>query len=45
MPGTISVSTRYDKARASWIEVADTGPGIKDEDKSRDIRPIFHKKP
>jgi two-component system nitrogen regulation sensor histidine kinase NtrY len=43
-PGTISVGTYYDKGRGSVrIELADTGCGIKDEDKSRVFDPYFTK--
>ena len=43
-PGTISVETHYDKARgAVRIETGDTGPGIRDEDKSRIFDPYFTK--
>ncbi len=45
-PGTISVETRYDKDRgAVRIELGDTGPGIRDEDKSRVFDPYFTKNP
>jgi two-component system nitrogen regulation sensor histidine kinase NtrY len=40
--GTITVSTRYDRMRnAVHIEVADTGAGIRDEDKGRVFDPYF----
>ncbi len=42
--GTISAGTRYDKAKSIVrIELSDTGPGIKDEDKSRVFDPYFTK--
>ena len=44
--GTISLLTRYDKGRgAVWIELADTGPGIRDEDKARVFDPYFTRNP
>ena len=43
-PGRISVETQYDKGRGTVrIELADTGCGIKDEDKSRVFDPYFTK--
>ena len=42
--GTISAGTRYDNAKGIVrIELSDTGPGIKDEDKSRVFDPYFTK--
>jgi two-component system nitrogen regulation sensor histidine kinase NtrY len=41
-PGTIEVKTRYDRNRGMIrIEVADTGPGVDDEDKLRIFDPYF----
>ena len=40
-PGTIEVTSRYDRSRGMIrIEVADTGPGVEDEDKERISTPI-----
>ncbi len=40
--GTISASTHHDRARGIVrVELADTGPGIRDEDKSRVFDPYF----
>jgi signal transduction histidine kinase len=41
-PGTIEVTSRYDRSRGMIrIEVADTGPGVEDEDKERIFDPYF----
>jgi len=41
-PGAIEVTTRYDRNRGMIrIEVADTGPGVDDEDKLRIFDPYF----
>ena len=41
-PGAIEVTTRYDRNRGTIrIEVADTGPGVDDEDKLRIFDPYF----
>ncbi len=41
-PGTIEMTTRYDRSRGMIrIEVADTGPGVEDEDKERIFDPYF----
>ncbi|MGD0229003.1 MAG: ATP-binding protein [Syntrophorhabdales bacterium] len=43
-PGTIGIETRHDLGKGIvWIELADTGPGIKDEDKPRVFDPYFTK--
>jgi two-component system nitrogen regulation sensor histidine kinase NtrY len=40
--GAIALSTRFDRHRnVVWIEVADTGEGIKDEDKGKIFDPYF----
>ena len=45
-PGTIEITTRYDKNRGmTRIEVADTGPGIEDEDKVRIFDPYYTRDP
>jgi two-component system, NtrC family, nitrogen regulation sensor histidine kinase NtrY len=45
-PGGIRITTAYDKSRGiARIEVADTGPGIRDEDKSRVFDPYFTRNP
>ena len=42
--GAVTVSTRYDRNRGiASLEVADTGPGITDEDKIRIFDPYFTK--
>jgi two-component system, NtrC family, nitrogen regulation sensor histidine kinase NtrY len=44
--GTITATSRYDSYRnAIWIELADTGPGIRDEDKARVFDPYFSRNP
>jgi two-component system, NtrC family, nitrogen regulation sensor histidine kinase NtrY len=45
-PGTITAATRYESLRNMiWIELSDTGPGIKDEDKARVFDPYFTRNP
>ncbi|MGD0232929.1 MAG: ATP-binding protein [Syntrophorhabdales bacterium] len=40
--GIVTLTTRYDKNRGlAFIEIADTGPGIRDEDKGRIFDPYF----
>ncbi len=40
--GIVAVSSRYDRNKGlAFIEIADTGPGIRDEDKSRIFDPYF----
>jgi two-component system, NtrC family, nitrogen regulation sensor histidine kinase NtrY len=44
--GEITALTRFDGDKgAIWIEVADTGPGIRDEDKARIFDPYFTRNP
>jgi two-component system, NtrC family, nitrogen regulation sensor histidine kinase NtrY len=44
--GEITATTRYDGAKGViWVELADTGPGIKDEDKARVFDPYFSRNP
>ncbi len=40
--GIVTLTTRYEKNRGlAFIEIADTGPGIRDEDKGRIFDPYF----
>ena len=40
--GVVTLTTRYEKNRGlAFVEIADTGPGIRDEDKGRIFDPYF----
>jgi two-component system nitrogen regulation sensor histidine kinase NtrY len=41
-PGVVTLTTRYERNRGlAFIEIADTGPGVRDEDKGRIFDPYF----